>query len=288
MSPTNPSGQNPARQTATLSLSPFRPHATTDDVAPTFARPTTHIPIPSPLRPRAADHAPPPAPAHPVMTSAGGPGAGSPLIAGALTSSGEFHDFSDDDLGGSNLFDFSNSPDTLQSLDAISSAKDQNTFLNPQQLAVGPFPDSPNGSSQDSSSESAETSKRAASDTPAKTPATSAGDASMDEDATHMKMDWGNTNFTGFEDEDGTFNFGATTGQPGMNGFYGFTEQDDSFMDQSFDFESASSSPDALSTGPVSMASPGMPTIKSASPNKNNNVASKPKTQVHKKKHSVR
>lgn len=223
----------------------------------------------------------------PVMTSAGGPGAGSPLIAGVLTSSGEFHDFSDDDLGGSNLFDFSNSPDTLQSLDAISSSKDQDAFLNPQQLAVGPFPDSPNGSSQDSSSESAEPSKRTTSSTPAKTPATSAGDASMDDDGSHMNMDWGTANLTHFEDDENTFNFGTATSQTGINGFYGFTEQDDSFMDQSFDFESASTSPDALSTGPIAMASPGMPTIKSASPNKNNKTTTKPKPQPHKKKASV-
>ncbi|OAA79541.1 ankyrin repeat protein [Akanthomyces lecanii RCEF 1005] len=221
------------------------------------------------------------------MTSAGGPGPGSPLIAGVLTTSGEFHDFSDDDLGGSNLFDFSNSPDTLQSLDAISNSKDQDAFLNPQQLAVGPFPDSPNGSSQDSSSESAEPSKRTASSTPAKTPATSAGDASMDDDSSHMNMDWGNADLTHFDDDNNTFSFGAVTGQTGGNGFYGFTEQDDSFMDQSFDFDSASASPDAISTGPVAMASPGMPTIKSASPNKNNKFPAKPKPQAHKKKAST-
>lgn len=221
------------------------------------------------------------------MTSGGGLGAGSPLIAGALTSSGEFHEFSDDDLGGTNLFDFSNSPDTLQSLDAISSSKDQDAFLNPQQLAVGPFPDSPNGSSQDSSSESAETSKRTASATPAKTPATSTGDATMDDEASHMRMDWGNTNYTGFEEDDNAFNFHAATTQNGINGFYGFNEQDDSFMDQSFDFESASSSPDALSAGPVSMASPGMPTIKTTSPHRNGSTAAKLKSQPHKKKLSV-
>ncbi|KAM3442604.1 hypothetical protein NHJ13734_002277 [Beauveria thailandica] len=221
------------------------------------------------------------------MTSAGGPGAGSPLIAGALTSSGEFHDFSDDELGASNLFDFSNSPDTLQSLDAITSSKDQDAFLNPQQLAVGPFPDSPNGSSQDSSSESAEPSKRPLGSAPAKTPATSAGDASMDDDGSHMNMDWGSNNLPHYDDDDNTFNFGAGTGQADINGFYGFPEQDDSFMDQSFDFESASSSPDALSTGPVSMPSPGMPTIKSTSPKKNNHMSAKSKPQAHKKKAST-
>lgn len=223
------------------------------------------------------------------MTSAGGPGAGSPLIAGALTSSGEFHDFSDDDLGASNLFDFSNSPDTLQSLGVISTSKDQDAFLNPQQLAVGPFPDSPNGSSQDSSSESAETSKpsTASTSTSAKTPATSVTDAPMDDDGSHMNMDWGNTHLPHFDEDDNPFNFGATTGQTDVNGFYGFPEQDDSFMDQSFDFESASSSPDALPTGPVTMASPGMPTIKSTSPNKNNNMPAKSKPQLHKKKASI-
>ncbi|OAA70476.1 ankyrin repeat protein [Cordyceps fumosorosea ARSEF 2679] len=221
------------------------------------------------------------------MSSAGGPGAGSPLIAGALTSTSEFHDFSDDDIGGSNLLDFSNSPDTLQSLDAISTSKDHDTFLNPQQLALGPFPDSPNGSSQDSSSESAGPSKRLAVSASAKTPATSAGDASMDDDASNMNMDWGNTGLPHFDEDDNAFNFGATTAQPAINGFYGFSEQDDSFMDQSFDFESASSSPDAPSTGPVTMASPGMPTIESTSPHKSSNLPAKPKHQPHKKKAST-
>lgn len=100
-------------------------------------------------------------------------------------------------------------------------------------------------------------------------------------------MDWGTANLTHFEDDENTFNFGTATSQTGINGFYGFTEQDDSFMDQSFDFESASTSPDALSTGPIAMASPGMPTIKSASPNKNNKTTTKPKPQPHKKKASV-
>lgn len=214
------------------------------------------------------------------MTSAGGPGAGSPLIAGALTSSGEFHDFSDDELGSSNLFDFSNSPDTLQSLGTIGS-KDQSAFLNPQQLAVGPFPDSPNGSSQDSSSETAET-KRAVSSVSAKTPAATT-DASMD-GGNDLNMEWVNPHFNSYDDDENAFNFGNDSSA--MGGIYGFGEHDDSFMDQSFDFESASSSPDAMSAGPVNMASPGMPSINNATPKKNM-PSNKAKTQTHKKRLSV-
>lgn len=203
-------------------------------------------------------------------------------------SSGEFHEFSDDEFAASNLFDFSNSPDTLQSLDAIGS-NDQKAFLNPQDLtAAGPFPDSPNGSYHDSSSESASSSKRTGSSDSTKTPVATR-ESTMD-DGADMKMDWGTANFTGFEDDENTFTFGREADSSAMDGLYAFGEQDDSFMNRSFDFESASSSPEAQIGGQTAMASPGMPTIKTNSPQKaggqssNNN---KPKTANHKKQSSV-
>lgn len=189
-------------------------------------------------------------------------GPGSPLIAGVAMSGGEFNDFSDDDLGANNLFDFSNSPDTLQSLESLG-ASDPKAFLSPQELSAGPFPDSPNGSYHDSSSESA-SSKRTGSSTSSKTPATST-DVMMDDG--DIKMEWGNPGFGTFTDDDAAFAFGRDADPSALDGIYGFG-QDDSFLDRSFDFESASSSPEMANGAQPSMASPEMPTIKTNSPMK--------------------
>lgn len=202
-------------------------------------------------------------------------------------SSGEFHEFSDDEFAASNLFDFSNSPDTLQSLDAIGSS-DQKSFLNPQELTTaGPFPDSPNDSYHDSSSESASSSKRTGSSDSTKTPITT-GDSTMD-DGADIKMEWGAANYSSYDDDENAFTFGREVDSSAMEGLYGFGEQDDSFMDRSFDFESASSSPEAQNAGQTAMASPAMPTIKTN--NSSAKVArkpnSKPKTNTHKKQSSV-
>ncbi|KAG8423195.1 SPT3 Dosage dependent suppressor of Ty-induced promoter mutations-like protein [Metarhizium acridum] len=220
------------------------------------------------------------------MTFAGGSVAGGPLIAGAGMSSGEFHEFSEDELAASNLFDFSNSPDTLQSLDAIGSS-DQKSFLNPQELTTaGPFPDSPNDSYHDSSSESASSSKRTGSSDSTKTPITTV-DSTMD-DGADMKMDWGAANYSSFDDDENAFTFGREADSSAMEGLYGFGEQDDSFMDRSFDFESASSSPEAQNSGQTAMTSPGMPVIKTNnSPKKAaRKPNNKPKTVNHKKQSS--
>ncbi|TWU74140.1 SPT3 Dosage dependent suppressor of Ty-induced promoter mutations-like protein [Metarhizium rileyi] len=220
------------------------------------------------------------------MTSAGGSGAGGPLIAGAGISSGEFHDFSDDELASSTLFDFSNSPDTLQSLDVIGS-NDQKAFLNPQELTTaGPFPDSPNGSYHDSSSESASSSKRTGSSDSSKTHIP-AGGGIMD-DGADLKMEWGASNYAPFDDDENTFTFGREADSSAVEGLYAFAEQDDSFMDRSFDFESASSSPEAQAGGQAAMPSPAMPTIKTSNSTlraarKSDN---KPKMANHKKQSS--
>ncbi|POR30936.1 Protein MGA2 [Tolypocladium paradoxum] len=218
------------------------------------------------------------------MTTAGGTGAGSPLIAGAGMPSGEFHDF-DDEFAASNLFDFSNSPDTLQSLDTIG-ANDQKAFLNPQDLTADPLPDSPNESYHDSSSDSASSTKRTGSSASAKTPAT-AGDTAM-EDGNDVKMEWANPDYTTYEDDDNAFTFGREADSSVMtDGIYAFGETDDSFMDRSFDFEGASSSPEAASAAQTNMPSPEMPTIKTNSPRKPDQ-ANKPKAGSHKKQISVR
>ena len=200
------------------------------------------------------------------MTSARGAVAGGPLIAGSGEPSGDLHDYSDDEFGSSKLFDFSNSPDTLQSLEAIGS-NEQKTFLNPQDLAAGPFPDSPSGSYHDSSSESASSTKRTGSSDSSKTPVASCASDRVMDGGSDMKMDWGNPNFSHFDEDESAFAFGQDVEPSRMDGIYGFPEQDDSFMDQSFDFESASSSP-GQSGQPTNMVSPQMPTIKTNSPQK--------------------
>lgn len=197
---------------------------------------------------------------------------------------GDLHEFEDNELGASNLFDFSNSPDTLQSLDAIGT-NDQKSFLNPQELTAGPLPDSPNGSYQDSSSESASSSKRTGSSASSKTPVATA-DKAMN-DGTDMRMDWGNATFNTFDDDEHAFTFGRDADPSAMDGLYAFGDQDDSFMDRSFDFDSASASPEALSTGQSNLASPGMPTIKTNTPHKAN-PNPQAKNGAHKKQNSVR
>ncbi|KAI5458000.1 hypothetical protein BGZ63DRAFT_362933 [Mariannaea sp. PMI_226] len=205
-------------------------------------------------------------------------GPGSPLIAGAAMSGGEFNDFSDDEFGANNLFDFSNSPDTLQSLESLG-AGDHKAFLSPQELSTGPLPDSPNGSYPDSSSETA-SSKRAGSSTSSKTPATTA-DAMMDDG--DIKMEWGNSAFGTFADDDAAFAFGRDADPTSLDGLYGF-DHDDSFMDRSFDFESASGSPETANGAQPNIASPEMTAIKTNSPVKSESTPKKPKKTVKPKR----
>ncbi|KAJ3514847.1 hypothetical protein NM208_g15026 [Fusarium decemcellulare] len=207
-------------------------------------------------------------------------GPGSPLIAGAAMSAGEFNDFSDDDLNASNIFDFSNSPDTLQTLESLGGT-DPKAFLSPQDLTGAAFPDSPNGSYQDSSSESA-SSKRTGSSTSSKT-AVNPVDALMDDG--EIKMEWGNVEFSTFSEED-AFAFGRDHTDAPLDGIYNFTDHDDSFLSRTFDFESASSSPEAANGIQNSITSPAMPTIKTNSPHRDA-TPKKKKSQGHHKAPSV-
>ncbi|KAG5985271.1 hypothetical protein E4U55_007373 [Claviceps digitariae] len=223
------------------------------------------------------------------MTSAGGHPAAGPLIAEVGLPSGDFHDLSDDEFGSAPLFDFSTSPDTLQGLEAAIGSNHQKSCLNPQDLtSAGPFPDSPNGSYHDSSSESASSSKRTRSTDSAKTPPTTR-ESTMDT-SPDMKVEWGDARFPEFAEDDHPFTFGREADIPAIDGLFPFGEQDDSFMDHSFDFESASSSPDTQpATSHTSMASPSMPTIKNSSPQKStgkNSHKTKNKTGKHKKQNS--
>ncbi|PHH72981.1 hypothetical protein CDD82_5716 [Ophiocordyceps australis] len=208
------------------------------------------------------------------MTPAPATGAASPLIAGAGMASGDFRDL-DDDFNASNLFDFSNSPDTLQSLEKM----DQKAFLNPQELTAGPLPDSPNDSYHDSSSESASSTKRTGSSESAKTPA-----HTITGDGLDIKMDWANPEYASFDDDENAFTL--TDHSTMMDGIYSFADNEDSFIDQSFDFEGASSSPEAPLTVQMNMPSPGMPIIKTSSPRKTGNAHGAKVGGGHKKRAS--
>ncbi|KAG6038098.1 hypothetical protein E4U41_004548, partial [Claviceps citrina] len=222
------------------------------------------------------------------MTSARGLPAAGPLIADVGLPSGHFHDLSDDEFDASNLFDFSSSADTLQGLGAAIGSGHQKSCLNPQELtSTGPFADSPNDSYHDSSSESASSSKRTRSTDSVKTPPTTR-ESTMDT-SPGMKMEWEDARFSVFADDDHQFTFGRDADMSAVDGLFPFGEQDDSFMDRSFDFESASSSPDAQpAAGHASMASPSMPTIKHHSPQKTagKTGTKTKKTTNHKKQNS--
>ncbi|KAL6892374.1 hypothetical protein GGI43DRAFT_386868 [Trichoderma evansii] len=191
-------------------------------------------------------------------------GAGSPLIAGASSMHDEFRDLSDDEFAASNLLHFSPTPDDLQSLTGLGSNQ-QKAFLNPQELIanVG-FPDSPNGSLPDSSSDSTASIKRTGSSTSTKTPVTVA-DITTDE--LDDSMDWGRRDIPDFNEDDPAFPFTREDESLDMNMFPGFgSDRDDAFMSQVFDFPPASSG--NLETVPSShtnIPSPSMPTIENNS-----------------------
>jgi hypothetical protein len=201
------------------------------------------------------------------MLPVGGTLAGSPLIAGVEMIGGDFEDLDENeflDFSSHNL-NHNHNPDTLQRLHTFSTA-DHKALLAPQELNTHvPFPGSPNGSYPDSSSESATSSKRIGRSSSIKTPGTTV-DVPMDE-AHSDPLDWSRFNSSGFEGLDGldtddsTFPFGRSTGSE-MNGTFTFGGNDELFMERDLiDFDSASSSPDAPSTGHTAAESPGM-TIK--------------------------
>lgn len=187
-------------------------------------------------------------------------GPGSPLIAGAALPGGEINDFTDDELNG--MIDFSNSPDTLQTFDNLSS-NDTKIFISPQDLISGPLPDSPNGSYQDSSSETASTKRAGSSSSP--NPTTMARDGMMDDLDT--SMDWNDGDLAAFGGDDHTFNFRDTV-DSNLDELYMFKDHDEALMDHTFDFESSTTSPLNLNRGQTNMPSPEMPTIHPHSPAK--------------------
>lgn len=194
------------------------------------------------------------------MTLSAQTGASSPLIAGASSiHDDEFRDVSDDDLMASNLLHFSPTPDDLQSLTGFGSNQ-QKAFLDPQELIanVG-FPDSPNGSLPDSSSDSTASIKRTGSAASAKASVTVAGRITTDE--LDDSMDWGNRDIPDFNEDDSGFPFTREDEPLDMNMFSGFVnDREDAFMSQAFDFPPApSANLDATPSGHTNIPSPSMP-----------------------------
>ena len=170
------------------------------------------------------------------MTTSSGPGAGSPFIAGAGISTADIRDTFDEEYEATSFYKLSNSPDTLQSLDIISS-EHQKHFLSSQALDGAPVPDSPSSSFHDSSSESATSWKRNDCSASSKVPS-AAPDVKMEDG-----MQWASTEFGGLDDMDNTYIFGQAPSPNTIDETFASFDQDDSFMEQSFDFESAASSP---------------------------------------------
>ncbi|OLN95286.1 Protein MGA2 [Colletotrichum chlorophyti] len=204
------------------------------------------------------------------MTTAGAAIGASPTPAAPVMSSTDFNEYLDydDHFGDSSPlptnFDLS-AHDTLkltdfpQSLHETKSLEPQPALLAGSTVVAG-SPDSLVDSFRDSSSDSA-SSKRTGSSASGKT-ALTAGDVMMT-DGADIKPDWDTSAAFVGRPEDGIFLFGANGDATLPDGL---DLGDDKFMDESFDFESASSSPNAA--GPIGMESPEMPTIHTHGPQK--------------------
>ncbi|CRK38644.1 hypothetical protein BN1708_007831 [Verticillium longisporum] len=225
------------------------------------------------------------------MTDAGaGPGA----IAGTdMSATGDFSDlfdYDDDTIAAAAAAAAVTSP-FHQSLDL---SKDQSlSGFNPQALhnptrasstlgardiAAAESPDSLNDSFRDSSSDSG-SSKRTGSSASGKT-ALTAGDIMMT-DGNGIKKEWNPASFSKGSD-DGTFIFGANMPSSVMGDNFDLPT-DDNFMNDSFDFESASSSPEAANNAAMNLASLDMPTMTAHIPH-NSQTPSKSKSQAPRKK----
>ncbi|KAF9878569.1 hypothetical protein CkaCkLH20_04061 [Colletotrichum karsti] len=199
----------------------------------------------------------------------------------------EFLDYDDEGFGAPSPmqnFDLSN-PDTLkflessQSLHETKSLEPQATLLANGTVAAG-SPDSIVDSFRDSSSDS-DSSKRTGSSASGKT-ALTAGDVMMT-DGADIKPDWESSAAFVGRPEDSVYLFGANadaTALPDLD------IGADEFMNDSFDFESASSSPNAVgSAPPANMESPEMPTIHTNGPQKPP-APSNTRTKNHAKRNS--
>ncbi|KAL0940698.1 ankyrin repeat protein [Colletotrichum truncatum] len=205
------------------------------------------------------------------MTTAGAAIGASPLPPApgmsATVDFNEYLDYDEEGFGASSPlpnFDLSN-PDTLklfessQSIHETKVLEPQTTLLANSTVAAA-SPDSLVDSFRDSSSDSA-SSKRTGSSASGKTGLT-VGDVMMT-DGADIKPDWDSSAAFVGRPEDSVFLFGANTDATLPDGL---DLNDDKFMDESFDFESASSSPNTAAA--VNMESPEMPTIHANGPQK--------------------
>ncbi|KAL7926544.1 hypothetical protein ACQKWADRAFT_142860 [Trichoderma austrokoningii] len=188
------------------------------------------------------------------MTSTDQSGASSPLIAGAspMQSDG-LQNLSDDELANSNLLHYFPAPDDLQSLPS-----QQKAFLNPQELIanVG-FPDSPNGSLPDSSSDSTASIQRTGSATSTQTPVMT-GITTTDE--LDDSMDWRHRHMHGSNDNDSALPF-VRQDESLANLMFPSIDNDgeDAFMNQ-FNFPAAfSRNLDTMPSSHMNISSPSIP-----------------------------
>ncbi|PON22846.1 hypothetical protein TGAM01_v208326 [Trichoderma gamsii] len=201
------------------------------------------------------------------MTPSAQSGASSPLIAGAspMQSDG-LQNLSDDELATSNLLHYFPAPDDLQSLTSLGPGQ-QKAFLNPQELIanVG-FPDSPNGSLPDSSSDSTASIQRTGSATSTQTPVMT-GMTTTDE--LDDGMDWRNRHMPGSNDNDSALPF--VRQDESLNLMFPSIDNDgeDALMNQ-FNFPSAF--PRSFDTMPSSHMNISSPSIPSTETNSSANV----------------
>ncbi|TDZ66020.1 Protein MGA2 [Colletotrichum trifolii] len=207
-----------------------------------------------------------------------------PVMSASVDPINEFLDYDDEAYGAStpNL-DFSN-PDTLRFFDSSHSLHEpkllqpQATLLAAGTVAAG-SPDSLVDSFRDSSSDST-SSKRTGSSASGKT-ALTAGDVMMT-DGADVKPDWDDPAAFVGRPEESVFLFSGPH-DPTLPD--GLELNDDKFMEASFDFESASSSPNAA--GAVNMESPEMPTINAnLPPSQNAPGPSNTRSAAHGKRNS--
>ncbi|KAG7108282.1 hypothetical protein HYQ44_020346 [Verticillium longisporum] len=100
-------------------------------------------------------------------------------------------------------------------------------------------------------------------------------------DGNGIKKEWNPASFSKGSD-DGTFIFGANMPSSVMGDNFDLPT-DDNFMNDSFDFESASSSPEAANNAAMNLASLDMPTMTAHIPH-NSQTPSKSKSQAPRKK----
>lgn len=168
---------------------------------------------------------------------------------------------SDDELATSNLLHYFPAPDDLQSLTSLGPSQ-QKAFLNPQELIanVG-FPDSPNGSLPDSSSDSTASIQRTGSAASTQTPIMTGMTDMTTTDELDDSMDWRNRHMPGSNQNDSALPF-VRQDESLANLMFPSIDSDgeDAFMSQ-FNFPPAfSRNIDTMPSSHMNISSPSIPT----------------------------